>query len=109
MPARARDDDGGTTISAASSITATAPSNQASAVSLTTPVNGATFTARQLTAVARDDASGMTGLEHHHDYGQRSGVAAMIEALSPGNYIATVTAFNDDGAARSAASTAFTR
>jgi regulation of enolase protein 1 (concanavalin A-like superfamily) len=36
-------------------------------------------------------------------------VRAMIQSLSPGDYIATVTAFNGDGSARSAASAPFTR
>jgi len=36
-------------------------------------------------------------------------IRTMIQALSPGSYIATVTAFNTDGSARSTASAPFTR
>jgi hypothetical protein len=36
-------------------------------------------------------------------------IQTMIQSLAPGNYIATVTAFNDDGSTRSSPSPVFTR
>ena len=212
LTARARDNAGATTTSAARSITVNA-ANQAPNVSLTAPANGTTFTppatitlsatasdadgtvsvvefyqggttligsdttspysltwsnvpagTYQLTAVARDNASGMTvsstttitvsdpqqptraiftaSADHdtNVDYyvveifpqganpetanavaAQNIGkpplvngeceadVRAMIDSLSAGSYIASVSAFNSDGSSRSTASAMFTR
>ncbi|HXW04604.1 MAG TPA: Ig-like domain-containing protein [Vicinamibacterales bacterium] len=116
LTARARDDDGATRASAGVSITVSATSNQLPSVSLTSPANGATFTAPAsitLAASASDPDGTVAGVDFYTGTqligsdttapytGSWSNVAA-------GTYSLTAIARDDRGASRTSASVTIT-
>ena len=115
LTAVAHDDSGATTTSSARTITVTAP-NEAPTVSITTPVNGATFTAPATVAVAAtaDDADGtittvdfyagttLIGTDTTSPYG------ATWNNVPAGNYQLTAVAQDEDGSAMTSAAVSIT-
>jgi regulation of enolase protein 1 (concanavalin A-like superfamily) len=115
LTARAFDADGGQTTSAAASVTVQGP-NQAPAVTLTAPANGATFSAPAtitLTAAASDPENRLARVEFY-----RNGMPIGTDTSSPysftwtsvptGSYTLTAVAFDADGGQRTSAAVSIT-
>ena len=106
LSARATDDDGAVSTSAARTITVNAPANQPPTVSLTAPANGATFTA-PATFVISANAADSDGTVARVDFYRGSTLVAS-DATAPysvtwsnvaaGSYTLTARATDDDGA-----------
>jgi regulation of enolase protein 1 (concanavalin A-like superfamily)/phosphatidylethanolamine-binding protein (PEBP) family uncharacterized protein len=111
LTARATDDDGATTTSAARTITVNPPANQPPSVSLTAPANGATFTAPASITVSAN-ASDSDGTVARVDFYQGTTLIGS-DSTSPysiqwnnvpsGTYSLTARAIDDDGATTTSA------
>jgi hypothetical protein len=117
LTAVARDNGGATTVSSTRDITVR-PANLPTTAVFTPSSNHATvvdryvlevFTAGADTRVANPVASRDIGKPAVSGGQITVDVSSTIMALSPGNYVATVTAFGDTGSSQSAASPQFTR
>ena len=116
LTARATDDDGAVTTSAARTITVNAPANQPPAVSLTAPANGSTYTAPATITVSAT-ASDTDGTVVRVDFYQGSTLIGSDTAspftitwgnVAAGTYTLTARATDDDGATITSASRSIT-
>ena len=116
MTARAIDDDGATTTSAARTVTVNAPASQRTSVFNPSPDHNTLVTSYLLeifppganTATATPIASQNFGKPPIVNGEITADATATINALAPGNYQATVASVGSGGSSRSAP-TAFTR
>jgi hypothetical protein len=111
LTAVARDDDGATTTSTAVSVTVQAPPNQPPTVAITSPAQGATFTAPATITVtaAPSDSDGTIARVDFFAGSQPIGSATASpwsitwNNVAAGTYALTAVARDDDGATRTSA------
>jgi regulation of enolase protein 1 (concanavalin A-like superfamily) len=116
LTAVARDDDGATRTSTAVSVTVNSATNQAPAVSLTSPASGASFTAPAnitLQATASDTDGTVTRVEFYRGTtligsDTTSPYSAVWTGATAGSYSLTARAVDDDGATRTSTAAAIT-
>ena len=116
LTAVAVDDDGASTTSAAVTVTVSAPPNQPPTVAITSPANGATYTAPATIAITANatDSDGTVAAVDFFANGQAIGTdtAAPFStswgSVPSGNYSITAVARDDDGATTTSAAVAIT-
>jgi hypothetical protein len=117
LTAVARDNSGGTTASAARSITVDDPAMPDRALFTASADHDSNIDYYVVEIFPQGADPQMANAVAAQNIGKpamvngecEADIRAMIQSLSPGNYIATVTAFNGNGSARSTASAPFTR